>query len=161
MTEAAVRVANRGDLPAVAHLFEQLAVLHDYTSPGGRHVISLGQRLQRLQGALSNPSCAIFVGECQSTICAAIMVWLRRGPPGGGADDAEDPTAIVTRLIVEPAVRRQGLGSALLTQALDWSRLMGARGTNISVAADNHQALRFYRAHGFQAAFVTLSLTGN
>jgi len=45
--------------------------------------------------------------------------------------------------------RRQGTGTALLAQALEWSKSYGAERVILEVRASNLAALRFYERHGF------------
>lgn len=60
-------------------------------------------------------------------------------------------SAFIKDLAVHPAYRRQGLGSALLLEALRMFRERGAGSVDLKVQADNPTgAMRFYRAHGFE-----------
>lgn len=55
----------------------------------------------------------------------------------------------ILTLAVDPLNRRQGLGSALLTGAVDWAREAAAEAMFLEVARDNGAALALYRASGF------------
>jgi [ribosomal protein S18]-alanine N-acetyltransferase len=48
--------------------------------------------------------------------------------------------------------RRQGTGTALLAQVLEWSKSLGAESVMLEVRASNLAALRFYERHGFVVA---------
>jgi [ribosomal protein S18]-alanine N-acetyltransferase len=45
--------------------------------------------------------------------------------------------------------RRQGTGTALLAQALEWSKAFGAERVILEVRGSNVAAIRFYERHGF------------
>lgn len=60
-------------------------------------------------------------------------------------------SAFVKDLAVDPAYRRQGLGSALLHEAFRAFKERGAAFVDLKVDADNPSgALRLYRCHGFE-----------
>jgi ribosomal-protein-alanine N-acetyltransferase len=58
--------------------------------------------------------------------------------------------AEVISIGVEPARRRQGAASALLSYALAWLKARGCRQVELMVRKDNEPALRFYRNFGFR-----------
>jgi [ribosomal protein S18]-alanine N-acetyltransferase len=60
------------------------------------------------------------------------------------ADEAE-----VLTLAVVPAVRRQGIATALLQAAKNHARALGARAMFLEVATGNAAALALYRREGF------------
>ena len=62
------------------------------------------------------------------------------------ADEAE-----VLTLAVAPAVRRQGIATALLRAAKDRARALGTRAMFLEVATGNEAALTLYRREGFAA----------
>lgn len=58
----------------------------------------------------------------------------------------------IFNLAVSPASRRQGLGSALLRQALFWAQQNQINKIHLEVRASNGAARRFYESHGFRMA---------
>ena len=56
------------------------------------------------------------------------------------------------RLGVDPDVRRQGLGSRLVIDALQWARENGGRSMLVNTQASNHRALSLYEHLGFELA---------
>ena len=60
----------------------------------------------------------------------------------------------VLTLAVSPAARRQGMGGALLTAALNQARLMSAEAAFLEVAVGNPVAEALYAKAGFQRAGV-------
>ena len=53
-------------------------------------------------------------------------------------------------MLVAPACRRHGVGSALLTACLAWARAAGAREVVLHVFPHNEAAIALYRKHGFE-----------
>lgn len=65
--------------------------------------------------------------------------------------DLVDPaTGEIYALYVHPDHSRTGLGSALMTAALDTLRRDGFSQVTLWVLADNVPAIRFYQTHGFE-----------
>jgi [ribosomal protein S18]-alanine N-acetyltransferase len=61
------------------------------------------------------------------------------------ADQAE-----ILNTAVDPARRRKGIGSALLSSAISAAQAQNARNIYLEVRESNSAALSFYRLHGFQ-----------
>jgi ribosomal protein S18 acetylase RimI-like enzyme len=51
--------------------------------------------------------------------------------------------------MVAAQARRQGIGRALLSQAVDWARAAGVRKLELHVFPHNEPAIRLYEAFGF------------
>ena len=62
----------------------------------------------------------------------------------------------LSNLYVEPAHRGQGIGSALLEAVEDAFEDRGVDVVTLEVMADNEDARRFYREHGFEPFRVTM-----
>ena len=56
----------------------------------------------------------------------------------------------ILNFAVRPAARRQGIGAALLGEALRWGSAFSAAQAFLEVRASNLAALRFYEQHKFQ-----------
>lgn len=61
----------------------------------------------------------------------------------------ERPTAMISRLVVAPALRRRGTASALLRVAAQWASSEGLTGLLGHCSARNHPAVAFYTRSGF------------
>jgi ribosomal-protein-alanine N-acetyltransferase len=88
------------------------------------------------------------------------VAWVHAGPalPGGErsapvvgfacaaavADEVE-----LQSIAVDPSVRRQGIGAALLETLVEWAREEGYRTLHLEVRAGNVPALALYRHFGF------------
>ena len=56
----------------------------------------------------------------------------------------------ILNFAVRPTARRQGIGAALLSEALRWGSAFSAGQAFLEVRASNLAALRFYEQHKFQ-----------
>jgi len=74
------------------------------------------------------------------------------GRPVGliGAQRDSDASVYLYSLWLEPAVRRRGLGRALVAAAVDWARARGVRTVTLRVHAGNDAATEVYRGLGFR-----------
>jgi GNAT superfamily N-acetyltransferase len=68
----------------------------------------------------------------------------------GSLDAEERETAHIGAMWVDPAVRRHGVGRALLEAITAWARLQGARRLELWVTEGNEAAIRHYERMGFQ-----------
>jgi ribosomal protein S18 acetylase RimI-like enzyme len=67
----------------------------------------------------------------------------------GSNDQETAPSAELLSIMVEPALRGQGIGARLLDQLCTACRTRGIALLDVTVAADNGGARRFYERHGF------------
>ncbi|MGH9344243.1 MAG: GNAT family N-acetyltransferase [Terriglobia bacterium] len=58
--------------------------------------------------------------------------------------------AHIVTLDVAAAVRRRGVGSALMNAAEQWARAQGCPCVSLETAEDNHAAQAFYRKRGYE-----------
>lgn len=56
----------------------------------------------------------------------------------------------ILNFAVAASLRRSGIGSALLSQSLDWARSFGAQKALLEVRVSNLAAIRFYQNYGFE-----------
>lgn len=86
----------------------------------------------------------------------AVSTWLIAGPEGyvGTVQGVMDrgPIGAVQNLGVVPAYRGQGLGRALIRQALEGFYQAGLRQAYLEVTAENRGAVQLYRGVGFRRA---------
>lgn len=106
-----------------------------------RYLLELLDTCQKQSGQL-------FVAEIDGQIAGFVCVWLEREPESYLTSLA--PYAYISDLVVLPAYRRQGLGSALLAQAEAFAAQQGVRVLRINVLAKNEGAKAVYHQAGFR-----------
>lgn len=87
---------------------------------------------------MGRPEAVVLVAEGEAGVVGYAAVWL-------AADEAE-----LGDLAVDPAVRRRGVGRALLDAALREARGRGARTLYLQVRESNDAARRLYEGAGFR-----------
>ena len=75
--------------------------------------------------------------------------------------DVQRRVAYIHRHVVEPNYRKQGIGSALLEQALQWARDHKLNSVSVTLSTKNHPASVFYLARGFVFSGFTEQFHGN
>lgn len=71
------------------------------------------------------------------------------GGTASGTGVLSDDWLLVEGLVVDPAQRRRGLASGVLSELLDWGASRGARTAMLHVETANAGALALYGRHGF------------
>jgi len=84
-----------------------------------------------------NPASRCWVAESGGRVVAALVLWLI-------VDEAH-----IATIATDPAMRRQGIGQALLIHALKSATQEGARRALLEVRASNEAAQAMYRKLGF------------
>ncbi len=85
---------------------------------------------------------AMFVAADEETVGGYVVL----------TDADERPAATVARLAVAPALRRRGIGGALLRLAAGWAAAEGLDALVGHCSARNHPAVAFYTRCGFTFA---------
>ncbi|MBO3762362.1 GNAT family N-acetyltransferase [Ciceribacter sp. L1K22] len=91
--------------------------------------------------AIKPPSGLFMVGDAET------------GPVATALCVQDNDLAGILALCVASSARRQGLGTEILSTALRWARLRGARTAWLQVEAENAAALALYAKFGFKEAY--------
>ena len=75
------------------------------------------------------------------------------GPTAVGICVQDFDLAGIQQVVVEQSVRRRGLGRELVSSALRWARLRGARQAWLQVLSGNSNAIKLYESMGFRTAY--------
>jgi len=133
-----VRLATTAEAGVVARLLHDFNTEFGDPSPG---VEVLTRRVGRLLAAGSTGSTLALLADEPATGFALLTlrsnVWY------------DGPVALLDELYVVPAVRGQGIGSAILESCCDHVRERGVELMEINVDGEDHDARRFYERHGF------------
>jgi RimJ/RimL family protein N-acetyltransferase len=137
-----VRPASPGDAPALVELAESVG------REDGRWILGTGpwrsvaderRYLRTIQG---HPDAAVFVAEDGSRIVGRLSLSRDSHPASRHVADLG--------LMVAESHRRQGVGTMLLRQAVDWAHRSGIRKLELHVFPWNEPALALYESFGFE-----------
>jgi GNAT superfamily N-acetyltransferase len=95
----------------------------------------------------SGTSGRVFVAEADRTVVGFVGVIARVDPDE--PDEEATPYTYISDLVVLPAYRRRGIGSALLRRAEAYARERGMTLLRINVLAKNQVPGQLYRTFGF------------
>jgi len=102
---------------------------------------SVGEERRYLRAVRKHPDAAVFVAESARGVVGRLSI--ARDPHPASQHVAD------LGLMVAAHARRQGIGWALLEQAVDWARQVGVRKLELHVFPYNEPAIRLYERFGF------------
>lgn len=134
---ATVRRADVGDALTVGTLLHDFDVEFDHPAPPAEVVAArfAHHRGDDLVALLAEDASATAVGI--ALLSFRPTVWW------------DGPAVMLDELYVRPHLRGRRIGHALLTAAEDEARSRGADEMSIGVDGEDHDARRFYEAHGY------------
>ncbi|MCJ7994248.1 GNAT family N-acetyltransferase [Rhizobium cremeum] len=124
---------------------------HLPTHDVGRYV-DASLELQGEDAALK-PALAEIIGAIKPPTGLFLIETPERGPVAATLCVQDNDLAGIMSLAVAGDQRRKGLGLEVLTAALRWARMRGAKRAWLQVVADNEPALSLYRKLGFTEAY--------
>ena len=141
-----IRDATARDMDRVAALWTAITLYHESMAPAFRMRRDAGAELAELLRAIGRDSdAAIRVYEEKGDIQGLCIVRIDHSP----AIMVENERAEITDLGVREDVRRRGIGTRLVDDALAWVRDAGIERVEVQVASANPTAQGFWRARGF------------
>ena len=155
MTEPLIRPAVEADAPALAELGRQTFIDTFVTGFGIPYpaddlalFIDASFSAEAIRTKLKEPGAAWWVAERDGELLA----FANAGPNTLPHPEARASHAELRRLYVSRAAQGLGLGTKLLTIALEWMEANGDGPLWIGVWSGNQKALKLYAAHGFEKA---------
>jgi ribosomal protein S18 acetylase RimI-like enzyme len=128
-----IRPAGSGDLPAMTRLLQELFSIET------EFAVDTEKQRTGLQMLLDSARTGIWVAERRGRVVGMVTVQLVVSTAEGGL------SGLLEDLVVSSAYRRRGLGKALLSAAVKWSREQGAMRIQLLADGRNVPALIFYR----------------
>ena len=141
-----VRPARNQDLEQVAGLWVAITDHHADLDPlFTLRADSGGELRELLSSVMRDRDAEIFVYDCEADLPGMCIVRIDRAPPI--LEEVE--RAEITDLGVRASHRRQGIGGALVAEALRWIEASGVARVEVQVAHGNEEGQAFWRAAGF------------
>ena len=119
-----VRPYKSGDAEAVAEICRQSPQAAQWSKESYGRAHSLGQ--------------IVLIAEINAQVCGFLVARI-------AGDEAE-----ILNTAIDPAHRRKGIGSLLLTTAISAAQVHNAKSIYLEVRESNRAAISFYRQHGFE-----------
>jgi len=141
MTAPLIRPAHPGDAAALVALAEAVGSEPEGWLISDSRWRSVGDERRYLRAVRRHPDAAVFVAEDEGGIVGRLSV--ARDP-----HPASRHVADLGLMVAAPA-RRQGVGWALLEQAVAWAQTAGVRKLELHVFPYNEPAIRLYERFGF------------
>jgi ribosomal protein S18 acetylase RimI-like enzyme len=139
---ARVREATARDLGDLTRLFVELREHHRPLQPDNpRYHVSDEGWERTARRSLDDPRSALYVSEEDGVVVGFVQLSFVDKPWGSSCE--------VGTLVVDPAHRGRGHGTALMSAAEGRARTEGARGMRVEVLAGNEQARAFYERLGY------------
>jgi ribosomal protein S18 acetylase RimI-like enzyme len=136
-----IALADTDDADSLVDMWLSLA---DGQRRYGSHIPAEANRAQIRESILRHITTDRLLLAREDRHCGFVMFSIEHG------DFEQDATrGIVENLYVRPEFRGQGIGSQLLAAAEQRLRDHGADAVALNVMADNEDARRFYRDHGY------------
>jgi GNAT superfamily N-acetyltransferase len=137
-------------------LWHELVVHHSRVmrvlAPPRERADAWARRRRHYEALLAKPGAFALIAEREGVPVGYAMV-----EPGQPSQSWQiDNAATLETLVVTPDARGDGIGSALLERVREKVRDAGVTHLGLGVVATNDDAIRFYRRHGFEPAFVDM-----
>jgi ribosomal protein S18 acetylase RimI-like enzyme len=132
-----IRQANEADAKAIVTLIGQLAGAISETS-----TLVSALTAEYVCAYLRHPGCAVLLAERDGAVLGLLSLTMR--PNLYHAADC----CLIEEFIVDQGARSQGIGGALVKEAIRRAGAQGCAEISVSTMPDNTGAARFYRAHG-------------
>ena len=141
-----VRTARPEELGTLAHLLDEVIVLHHHQDPTQFREPGSIAHAQYLEERIQDQDAAIFVAEVKGALAGIAVAVIRDAPPFLNPDRF----VLLENLVVTATLRRAGVGRKLVAAAGVWARARSIEELDLNVYEFNHSAIRFYEALGFQ-----------
>jgi putative acetyltransferase len=141
MSGSLVRPARTGDAAALVALAEAVGSEPEGWLISESRWRSVADERRYLKAVRNHPDAAVFVAERDGEIVGRLSI--SRDPHPASRHVAD------LGLMVAASARREGVGTALLEQAVAWAQATGERKLELHVFPYNEPAIRLYEQFGF------------
>jgi GNAT superfamily N-acetyltransferase len=150
-----LRPATEADLPSLVRLASIVQEMHAHHAPAHIKMPSADPGCaELLRKMLTDPAACIIVAEEGQSVIGNFFAkevkqeesWIR----------PELRTFMLEHIVVDPAVRRKGIGRRLIEQFFDEAKTRGIGQVGLCCWSFNEAANRFFRRHGFAELHVRM-----
>ena len=141
--EFLVEEAGPADLPAIAHLFGELARHHGRIQPDNpRYGVPSTRWRELAERALEDPDEEVLVARSDNKIVGFVRFLYREKPWGSSCE--------IETLVVDEHWRGVGVGTRLLEATEEAAIVKGARGMRADILVGNDEGAAFWEAQGYK-----------
>jgi len=138
-----VEAAAESDLPAIAHLFGELARHHGRIQPDNpRYGVPSLRWRELAERALTDPDEEVLVARSNGEVVGFVRFLYREKPWGISCE--------IETLVVDEDWRGAGAGSRLLEATEEAAIARGARGIRADILVGNDEGAAFWQARGYK-----------
>lgn len=150
-----IRSAQLNDTDRIAELYQQLFTEMAAFQPD--RWLPAEQTCEFIENAVTDEKFHLLVAEQGGKIAGFVIAQTQETP----AYSCIRPRRFgyIFDIVVDPAVRGQGTGKALLSAVKAWSKTQGHTHLELSVLPENKGAIRLYEQEGYQPVLHTLAIT--
>jgi ribosomal protein S18 acetylase RimI-like enzyme len=152
-----IRRATEEDLEAILALNASIQQQHAEALPKVFRPISRShQTVETFRGFFNNPTSLMLLAEGTEP---AGYLWAQFQSRPANWAFMELQTMYIQHTVVAPKFRRQGVGTLLMSTALEAAKAKGIERVELDVWSFNSEAKHFYAKHGFKTFNEKLALT--
>lgn len=145
MSSVKIRAATPADIPELTHLwYEKMVILQQFDSRFAMMADGRERWEMAVETWLSNPACAIYVAEIESSLVGYVIGWIHAAPPGMFPEQM----GFISEMVVDAHSHEGGLGRLLLSAVREWFTKHDVECIIASVSHRNAVEQAFWRAQG-------------
>ncbi|WP_413493553.1 N-acetyltransferase family protein [Morganella psychrotolerans] len=150
-----IRSAQLSDIGCIAELYQQLFTEMAAFQP--ERWLPAEQAPEFIENAVTDEKFHLLVAEQNGKIAGFVIAQTKETPVYTCVRPRH--FGYIFDIVVDPTVRGQGTGKALLSAVKAWSKAQGHTHLELSVLPENKGAMRLYEQEGYQPVLHTLAIT--
>lgn len=140
-------LAQESHVPEIIDVWEEFTRFHETMDPRYPMVDNARSGYERyLRAAMAAKDTKVLVASDKGKVVGYVMAMIRKSTPAW----KRGKYGYIDEMAVTEDYRRQGIGSQLLKEIMDWFRSENLDMIELSVAARNPVGYSFWKKHGFR-----------
>jgi ribosomal protein S18 acetylase RimI-like enzyme len=144
-----IRTADERDLEQIIKLWHELMnETHDpfFTlKPNAEEI-----EHKFLKDCISSNDSIVYVAVESGNVFGYVLCTINKRPPFYVVED----TGLISAIYVQKDKRHQGVGKALVTQAMHWFKKKGLKNVEVAVLVENEKGVEFWNKLGFETYLI-------